>query len=314
MRNNDERIDTMKKGGNCMKCLVFGSLNIDHTYSVDHILKEKETSSAQHLEDFCGGKGLNQAVALRRAGMDVSMGGCIGSGSEILTSCMQNDGIDASLLRKLDCANGHAIIQIDQTGQNSILVYPGSNHQVTLEQISQTLHYFTKGDILVAQNETNYVQEILKEAHDHGLVVAWNPSPIPNNCKQLPLHDVDYLFINEVEGAAICGSEDPDQIQAYFHQHWPLCHVVLTLGEKGSRYQYQDERAQVCCCQVEVVDTVGAGDTFMGYFLSGMSEGKTPQTCLELASVASACAVGKAGAVASIPYRKQVDALLQQSK
>ena len=106
------------------KCLVFGSLNLDYFYSVDHILNPKETQSARQMQCFCGGKGLNQAVALSQGGASVYFAGCLGQASSLLTDTLAHYHIHTDLLRLVDQPAGHAIIQVDDSGQNAILVYP----------------------------------------------------------------------------------------------------------------------------------------------------------------------------------------------
>lgn len=294
------------------KCLVFGSLNIDHTYQVPHILNPKETLSAAGLHDGCGGKGLNQAMALSRAGVLVAMGGCLGQGSELLTLVLEQNHIDTHCLKEVSCPAGHAIIQVDEHGQNAILVYPGSNYCLSEEQIEDTLAEFKEGDLIVMQNEINLLPELIHRAHRRGLTLALNPSPVNEACHSLPLDLIDFLFINEVEGAAFCGSEDPQVILDTFRCRWPNCRLILTLGDRGSWYQDRSQRLHVNCCKVDVVDTVGAGDTFCGYFLAAILEGQTPDKCLKLATAASGCAVGRAGAVDSIPMREEAEALLHK--
>lgn len=294
------------------KCLVFGSLNIDHTYQVAHILNPKETLSASALHDSCGGKGLNQAAALSRAGAKVTMGGCLGQSSELLKAALRQNQINSHCLKEVSCPAGHAVIQVDEHGQNAILVYPGSNHCLSESQIEETLAEFEEGDLIVLQNETNLLPELIRSAHLRGLTCALNPSPIDETCASLPLDLIDLLFINEVEGAAFCGSEDPQVILNTFRRRWPNCRLILTLGDQGSWYQDRTQRFHLNCCQVEVVNTVGAGDTFCGYFLAAMLEGQTPDNCLKLATAASGWAVGRAGAVDSIPMREEAEAMLEK--
>lgn len=296
------------------KCLVFGSLNLDYFYTVDHIIAPKETQSAPQMQCFCGGKGLNQAVALSQGGASVNFAGCLGQASSLLTETLTQYHISTEFLRQVDQPAGHAIIQVDGNGQNAILVYPGSNFAVTSEQIDETLAHFQKGDLLVIQNEINRLNELTCKAHQRGLIIALNPSPVPVDPKALPLELVDLLFINEVEGAFFSSENDPQAILDYFAKTLPDTQIILTLGDQGSCLQTGRLRISMPCCPVEVIDTVGAGDTFTGFFLAAKLAGKSALNCLAMATAASGCAVSKKGASASIPSLAETMALLNKHR
>lgn len=137
------------------KILNFGSLNIDYVYSLDHIVREGETEASFDYQVFAGGKGLNQSVALARAGGWVFHAGRIGKEGRFLREALEENGVDCQFLLTDDGANGHAIIQRSAAGENSILLYPGANHQNTREDMDRALAQFGEGDVLVCQNETD---------------------------------------------------------------------------------------------------------------------------------------------------------------
>ena len=122
-----------------MKILNIGSANVDYVYSLDHIAVVGETESAQELNVFPGGKGLNQSIAIKRAGKDVYHAGCIGEGGELLLDILQENGVDLTFVKRVDERNGHAIIQVSKDGDNTIFLYRGSNGVFTTEQIDNTL-------------------------------------------------------------------------------------------------------------------------------------------------------------------------------
>lgn len=148
-----------------MKILNFGSLNIDYVYNVDHILVGGETLSAFDRNIYPGGKGLNQSVSFARAGADVWHAGAIGEkDGEILKEILEKNNINLSYLNILsDAPSGHTFIQVDKDGQNSILVYGGSNQMQTEEHIDKTLSHFDSGDYLILQNEINNIPYIMKK-------------------------------------------------------------------------------------------------------------------------------------------------------
>ena len=200
---------------------------------------------------------------------------------------------------------GHAIICVDKNGQNSITVFGGANQALTPAYVRETLANFEAGDIVLVQNETNQLETILREAHARGLRVAMNPSPFQKELLALPLELVDYFLINEIEGCQLTGEAQPEKIIAAAGKKFPAA-LVLTLGKAGAMYAAGGAVLQHGTYDVPVVDTTAAGDTFTGYFLSGLARGLGPAQALEQASKASSIAVSRKGATASIPKLEEV--------
>lgn len=290
-----------------MKILNFGSLNIDFVYQVDHMVRGGETISTRKMEKFCGGKGLNQSVALARAGAEVYHAGCIGKDGAELIKLMESSGVDCSFIHVMDEVSGHAIIQVDKEGENSILIYPGANGQITSEQIDSVLSNFERGDLLLLQNEINLLDEIIRKASERGMKIALNPSPIADNITSLPLDKITYFLLNEIEGKELTDKEDPDDIIQVLRKRYPHSIVVLTLGSKGSIYDDGDILCTHSIYKVDAVDTTAAGDTFTGYFLNAITSGVGPIRSLQTASKASALAVSRMGAAPSIPTMQEVN-------
>ena len=133
-----------------MKVLNFGSLNIDYTYQVDHFVRAGETMSSESLQVFSGGKGLNQSIALSKAGADVWHAGAVGAGDgDFLIEQMKKAGVHTELIEHLDGQTGHAIIQKDPAGQNCILLYGGANQRITKEMVDRVLTQFEADDFLI---------------------------------------------------------------------------------------------------------------------------------------------------------------------
>ncbi|MCI7093143.1 MAG: PfkB family carbohydrate kinase, partial [Lachnospiraceae bacterium] len=177
------------------KILCFGSLNIDHVYSVDHFVAKGETLSSQKLETFTGGKGLNQSVALARAGAETYHAGAIGPDGSFLLDMMKEAGVHTDYVTMIpDAHTGHAIIQRDKEGDNCILLYGGTNQLITKEQADSVLNHFSAGDYLVLQNEINQLPYIVEKAHALGMTIVLNPSPMNEKVLQLPLDDLRRLL------------------------------------------------------------------------------------------------------------------------
>lgn len=292
------------------KILNFGSLNIDYVYALDHIVREGETESSFDYQVFEGGKGLNQSVALSRAGGHVFHAGRIGKEGVFLKEALESSGVDCRFLLTDDGANGHAIIQRSAAGENCIILYPGANHKITKADIDHVLSHFAEGDILVCQNEINQMDYLIFSAYNKGMRIAWNPSPITDAVKHIDFHQISWLIINEIEGQAITGEASPEKILEVLRNRYPDLRVVLTLGADGSVYQDRDVTVTQERYTVPVIDTTAAGDTFLGYFISEISENSDIQQALRLASMAAALAVSKEGAMPSVPLRADVEAQL----
>ena len=294
-----------------MKALVFGSLNIDRTYRVEHLVRPGETISARSMELFCGGKGFNQAVALRRAGMNTAFSGAVGPDGGMLLEALDRNGIDRSLVLSLPESTGHAVIEVDDNGQNSILILAGTNGLITPERIREVLDRFGPGDLLVAQNEISHVDLLLREAAERGLVIAFNPSPFNEKITACDLRHVDYLLINETEGLELTGESDSGRILSKLGNQYPRMNVVLTLGENGSVFRDRDGSVvQAAAYPVRAVDTTAAGDTFTGFFLEAVCRGVPAGDALRRASVAAGIAVSRKGAEPSIPSAEEVETAL----
>lgn len=289
-----------------MKILNMGSLNYDYVYSVSHILEPGETLLSKRMETFCGGKGLNQSVALARAGEKVYHAGLIGTdGDYLLMTCCDN-GIDTSFIKSIEGKSGHTIIQVDEEGQNCILLYGGSNQSFSKEYIDSVLRSFDKGDFILLQNEVNHLDYIIDRAYEKGLRIALNPSPFNQLIYTCDLTKVSVFLLNEIEGGQITGKQKSEDILEVMAERYREAQIVLTLGAEGVAYRDKTVQASHGVYKVKVVDTTAAGDTFTGYFLHAMLHEMPVKEALELSSKASAIAVSRAGATSSIPYITEV--------
>lgn len=285
-----------------MKIFNLGSLNIDYVYSVEHIVTPKETLASATMQKFAGGKGLNQSVALSRAGCQVIHGGIIGNDGVFLKDVLEKEKVDFTYIKTLEAPTGHAIIQVDNFGQNSILLYAGTNFCVDSEYIEQFLSTAQQDDILLLQNETSALEYAFEIAQSKKMQIAFNPSPYSAELKKLPLQYVKWWFCNEVEAKELFGSDDAKTIAKAFVKEFPNSNLILTLGEKGSVFINKDCFIKQSAYKTDVIDTTAAGDTFTGYFLSAVSQNQTIKDAMKIASKASSITVSRKGASPSIPY------------
>lgn len=289
-----------------MKILNIGSLNIDHVYTVDHLVKPGETLSAESYTIRCGGKGLNQSVALAMAGAEVYHAGLVGPDGELLRTRLEDSGVDCSLLGRTKTPNGHAVIQVDRAGENAIVLFPGSNRALTPAYGEKALSRFGRGDILLLQNETNLVPELMEAAAARGMEIAFNAAPMTPEVKDYPLDLVRWLIVNETEAAALTGKQDPEAAAQTLCGAHPDLELVLTLGADGVLYRKGDFSLYIPARRVEPLDTTGAGDTFTGYLLAALADKADPGYSLTLATAAAAIAVTRPGAADAIPSLEEV--------
>ena len=296
-----------------MKLLDFGSLNIDHVYRLERMVREGETIAAEEYQKNAGGKGLNQAIALRKAGAEVLMAGAVGQDGGFLIDFLASQGVDTRHVRTLDAPTGHALIQVDKEGRNCIIVYGGANRLITPDMADSILGDFVPGDYVLLQNEISSIDHILRSAHQRGLRVIINPSPITQGLLHAPLDLSDWLILNETEGHELSGETQADAILDKLIKRFPGCRFVLTLGEAGSIYADSAKRVKQPAFKVPAIDTTAAGDTFTGYFLESVMRGETVERALLRASKASSITVSRTGAGQSIPHASEVEIALRDT-
>ncbi|MBQ8506295.1 MAG: ribokinase [Clostridia bacterium] len=289
-----------------MKILNFGSLNLDLVYQIPHFVRAGETLSTTGFSRNVGGKGLNQSVALAKAGAEVYHAGLIGEDGAMLKDFLAANGVDTRFVRTLNCPSGHAVIQVVPEGNNCIFLYGGANQMVSEAFIAEALEPFGPGDFLVLQNEINMIDKIILAAAEKGMQVVLNPSPIADNLKELPLEKISWFILNEIEGGELSGENEADKILDKLTALYPHAKIVLTLGGDGSVYADSQRRVKQAAYKVQAVDTTAAGDTFTGFFFAAMAEGAAPEDALRRASKASSISVTRPGAAASIPTLSEV--------
>ena len=291
-----------------MHVLNFGSLNIDHTYRVESIALPGMTVDASGLSLHCGGKGLNQSVAIARAGTAVSHAGAVGQDGAMLLQLLDSCNVDTRHVAVTDGATGHAVIQVSSSGENAIVILGGANQQIDRNQIQSVLDHFSAGDYIVLQNEIANVPYIIRQAHNRQMVVCFNPSPMTEAIRDYPLDLVDYLFINETEGMLLSGQHQREHVIEILRDRYPRCNIIFTLGKDGVIYAGTEGTFTHGIFETEVVDTTGAGDSFMGAFMHGWLSGWDMHTVATLANAAGAVCATKTGAIPALPETAAIEA------
>ena len=293
-----------------MAIINFGSVNIDHVYQVEHFVQPGETIASSSYHRLLGGKGANQSIALAQAGSEVRHVGKIHESDAAFKQALIKYGIDCKYLSCTETPSGHAIIQVTPSGENAIVLFGGANQELDNKDVMRALDEAKPADWVLTQNETSAIDQVLIQAKEKGLKVAFNPAPMTESVKHLPHDCIDLLIVNEVEAQEISGRLDLDKMEAYFRQDWPQTEVLITLGKAGVRMLKTERTIDIPAFEVEAVDTTAAGDTFIGFFLSAYANHGEASAALLRACAASAIAVMHVGAAQSIPDKEQVNRFL----
>jgi len=284
-----------------LKILNIGSLNIDFVYKVKNFLMPGETMTANSLKVLPGGKGLNQSIAIKRAGVSVYHCGNIGNDGELLYYTLLQEGIIVDYIKKDKEKCGHAMIQVNDVGENMIVVFSGANRQISKEHINMVLSNFSIGDIVLMQGETNNIDFVINEAYKKGLRIIINLAPISDRLLNLDFSKVDTLIVNRVELSQIAKTDDIEEGIKRLKKLYNL-NLLVTLGKNGGIYiDSNGKRFEYDSFDVEAIDTTGAGDTFIGYFISGLYKNTPLEENLKTASAAAALCVSVNGSSAAVP-------------
>lgn len=289
-----------------MSIINIGSINIDHVYRVASFVRPGETATCLSYDRNLGGKGMNQSIALIRAGLQVCHVGVVGQDDAWVRDAIGQAGVGLSHVAGSDQATGHAIIQVDANAENCILLHPGANHGLERLQIQQALEQHPGHGWVLTQNETNRVEDIIELAVAAGRRVAFNPAPCNPELARLPLEKLALLVINEVEAEQLTGHADPQQALDALRKRCPQTLVVVTLGAQGLQAALGEQIWRQAAMPTTVVDTTGAGDTITGYLLASLIQGLPVDQALARAARAAAITVSRSGAAQSIPTHEEV--------
>ena len=285
-----------------MKILNFGSINKDFVYLVENFVQSGQTISSKKYEVFLGGKGLNQSVALAHSGANIYHAGCINKNDDSIIIQLNKWGVNTDNIIKVEDPTGHAIIQVNDHGENSIIIHGGANHSISSEQIENTLNKFNSGDILVLQNEINKIDEVINRGYEIGMKIFLNPAPFTKEITNHPLEKLDTLIFNESEGFGLSsGEKEKTKILKYLSKKYPNTKLLLTLGRKGSVYSYNNKVIEIPANKVNSIDTTAAGDTYIGYFISSYYKNNEVKESMEIASKAASISTTKMGGAIAIP-------------
>lgn len=291
------------------RIITLGSLNLDFTYQLPKPLEVGETLSSLSYRCGAGGKGANQSIAAARAGAEVYHAGRIGHDGALLRRTLADSGVKLDFLEEVETPTGHAVVLINDAGDNSIVLYGGANRTIDETFIDRVTSAANPGDILLLQNEVTCISHAMEAGRKAGMRVAFNFAPFdPKLAPELPLSLCDFLFLNRIEAGGIAGKSDVEETLETLSRRFPETELVLTLGPEGAvALTPAGEQFHADSPRVEVVETTAAGDTFIGYYLAAILDGFDTGRALERACRAAALCCSRAGAAESIPTRAELD-------
>lgn len=298
------------------KIVVVGSLNMDVVIETPHMPKCGETISGRSVTLVSGGKGANQAYAVGKLGGDVTMIGAVGkdASGEVLLDNLKSVNVNVAGIKAMeDGTTGQAFINVDDNGDNSIIIIAGANGMVTKELIDENVQLINESDIVIMQLEiplevVEYVKEIAVRA---GKTVIIDPAPAVPDIPEHFWKGIDYIKPNETELAILTGLKSDTREElvkgAGTMLHKGVKNVIVTLGGDGCILVQEGRETYFPPCEVKAVDTTAAGDSFTAAFALALSEGKSCEEAIELGQKVSAVAVTRKGAQTSIPTMEEVE-------
>lgn len=299
---------------------VLGSINVDHIMNIAQFPAPGETVIGKQYQTAFGGKGANQAVACGRSGADITFIACVGDdaiGAEILAQ-LQRDRIHTAAVSVVpEAATGVAMIFVNEDGENVIGISAGANAALTPAHFARYKGLVEQSDALLMQLESplETVIAAAQAAKNHQTRVILNPAP----ARELPdslLTLVDVITPNETEAEKLTGISVSDETGAaraaqVLHDKG-IGQVLITLGSRGVWLSVNGEGRRIPGFKVNAVDTIAAGDTFNGAYVTALLEGKPADEAVRFAHAAAAIAVTRRGAQPSVPWRREIDAFLAE--
>ena len=293
---------------------VIGSLNMDLVVKVDTMPKGGQTLIGSNFKEVPGGKGANQAVAMARLGGNVSMIGKVGNDGfgQTLLNALKTDNVNTDYIGIEEGPTGVALITVDKNAENSIVVAPGANFKVAVEDIDNNIEAINNSDIVVVQLETplETIKYGLKKAKEAGKYTILNPAPAVVLEDEI-IKNVDLLTPNETELEILSGveinTEDDIKRAAQIMIDKGVKELIVTLGSKGSLYINKERSMFKSAYKVQAVDTTAAGDSYTGALSVAFANGKNIEEAMDFASKVGALSVMKEGAQSSLPTLKDVE-------
>ena len=293
--------------------LVFGSINADFFLNVKSLPRPGETVLCPSYTFYPGGKGANQAVAAARLGAEVMFAGSVGKdpyGGQVLKS-LRDVGINLKLVNSRGTTTGTAFVVVAEDGENQIVVASGANLETCSNQIKDSDLSLCTHIVLQLEVPIKEIEDIIFRAKAAGCKIILNYAPA-NVIQPTAIECCDYLIMNEIEANSLFGQKkEVEEYAIKFSKRFDA-ECIITLGPKGSLLATREGLYKIDALEVEAIDTVGAGDMFVGAFSAGLFKGECTTSSLQRATVASGLACKFNGAQPSLVTPQLVESELQR--
>lgn len=284
-----------------MKIINYGSINVDLVYAVDHFPQAGETIVSNDFSRGLGGKGANMSIAAAATRADIRHFGAVGHDGLWARDALGARGVDVSGVAEVEAATGHAIIQVDAGGENVITLYSGANTALPAELADRAVASGERDDWLLLQNETAHVERAARAGRERGLQIAYAAAPFDTDAALAVLPHLDLIALNAVEAAQL------EAATGRAAQDLDIARVLVTRGGDGATLYAGGGEVSRPAIPTNVVDTTGAGDTFLGVFLGALAQGRDDPDAMELALRAAAIQVSRPGAADAIPTADELE-------
>ena len=293
--------------------LVFGSINADFFLNVKSLPRPGETVLCPSYTFYPGGKGANQAVAAARLGAEVMFAGSVGKdpyGGQVLKS-LRDVGINLKLVNSRGTTTGTAFVVVAEDGENQIVVASGANLETCSNQIKDSDLSLCTHIVLQLEVPLKEIEDIIFRAKAAGCKIILNYAPA-NVIQPTAIECCDYLIMNEIEANSLFGQKkEVEEYAIKFSKRFDA-ECIITLGPKGSLLATREGLYKIDALEVEAIDTVGAGDMFVGAFSAGLFKGECTTSSLQRATVASGLTCKFNGAQPSLVTPQLVESELQR--
>lgn len=289
-----------------MRIYNLGSLNIEHVHQIESTAITSETKSCNDYHRAPGGKGYYQSIAIARAGAPVCHVGFIGPEGSFIKKSLATNGVDTTHIYKVDHNSGQEFVHVAADGQVHKTRYQGANGSFEKNFIDSVFQDLSPKDLLLIQNEINDIPTIFKQAKARKLNITFHPSPFTQATLDYPFELVDTLIFNLRTGKKLTNQKEPNAIIETLMEKYPNLALILTLGAKGAWYIDKTQKIKVPADPVHAIDENQAGNTFVGYYLAHKLKQHPIESCLKIASRASALCVTRKGKSATIPYLAEI--------
>ena len=305
------------------KIVVIGSSNADIVLDVREMPKKGETVNGLSMKKMPGGKGANQACACGKLHGQCTFISAVGydDSGEMLLNSLKDANVNTDyMLHCLDAPSGTAIITVDASGENSIIIISGANSACNMDYFKKNREVLSEADYVLTQLETpcNAIYDLLLLLKQQGKTVILNPAPAPDFIPDNVLQIIDYLTPNETELAKL--TQHSCQTEEQIYEAAEIClqkgvkNILITLGDKGALFVNADTKMLIPAFKMKAVDTTAAGDTFNAAFVVALAEDLDVKDAIRFANAAAAISVSRKGAQPSIPTREEVEFFMKKTE